>query len=102
MSNRNPKVQELEQLYAIKESPPFQEYLKLLRDSQNKTISTLIQTLVTPEQVANHNYKVGLLAGIEAACVRIDVIIGELERELKLEQAQAELDKPKQRKVQHQ
>lgn len=101
MSNRNPKVQELEQLYGIKESDAFQEYLKLLTSAYDGVYANLAHRLVTPEHIADHNYKIGMLEGINKARSHIDAIIKELERELKLEQLNQEI-KSAPRKVTHQ
>lgn len=100
MSNRNPKVEELEKLYALVESEGFKYYQQILTEIHAQGFIQLNRVLCTPDQIAAHNRHVGMMDGIVKARDEIRDKIKELERDIAQEEAIAEYKT--QRKVQHQ
>ena len=82
---RDPKVTLEERLRKLQESEEFITYKGLLNDILVTITSQLGRLLVTPQEIAEHNQRIGIIVGIQKALTMVDAIVKELDRELEEE-----------------
>lgn len=79
---RDPKIALEDRLRKLQESEEFTAYKGLLQDVISPLSLGCVKVLITPNDYAEHNYRVGMLHGVTKALNLVDSILAELEREL--------------------
>ena len=82
---RDPKITLEERLRKLQESEEFITYKGLLNDILVTITSQLGRLLVTPQEIAEHNQRIGIIVGIQKALTMVDAIVKELDRDLEQE-----------------